>query len=206
MTLAADSLMAVFGYKRVKPRRCKYCRAEFHPQRPGARVCSPECAQALAQKVRGKIERQAEREVKKQTRAQLDALKTIPMLHKEAKTAVHLYVRLRDEGKPCISCDTILIKRGWPGGDYDAGHFRSVGSSSHLRYDADRNIFGQCKYCNDRLAGNHAAYRLRLIDRIGLAAVEAVEADQASVKWTKDGLRAIKALYVAKAKQLKEET
>src|SRR4051812_20738631 len=64
------------------------------------------------------------------------------------KTAMHAFVRARDEGKQCASCDKILIKLGRPGGDYDAGHFRSVGSAAHLRFD-ERNIWGQCKHCND---------------------------------------------------------
>lgn len=188
--------------KSSKSPRCNYCKQPYTPKFPGYKVCSDECGVAYGMKVAAKTRKAAEREVRQQTRKQLDALKTIPMLHNEARTAVHLFVRLRDEGKSCISCDTILIKRGATGGDYDAGHFRSVGSSSHLRYDADRNIFGQCKYCNDRLAGNHSAYRVRLIARIGLQQVESVEADQTLVKWTKDALREIKALYTLKAKEL----
>ncbi len=202
MTKAADSLMSIFGYKRVKPRRCKYCRAEFQPQRPGAKACSPECAQAIAEKVRGKIERQAKREVKKQTRAQLDAIKTLPMLKKEAQTAFNAFIRARDADKPCICCG-LPLSAGDIGGKFDAGHYRSVGSAPHLRFD-ERNVHGQRKVCNRHGAGRAVDYRLGLIARIGMEAVEALEASNDIKRWTKDELRQIKAHYTAKAKQLKD--
>ena len=202
MNQAADSLMAVFGYKRVKTRRCKYCKVEFQPARPGAKVCSVGCAQAIAEKIRGKIERQAKRVVKKQTRAQLDAIKTLPMLKKEAQTAFNAFIRARDTDKPCICCG-LPLSAGDIGGKFDAGHYRSVGSAPHLRFD-ERNVHGQRKSCNRHGAGRAVDYRLGLIARIGLEAVEALEASNDIRKWTKDELREIKAIYIMKAKQLKE--
>lgn len=44
-----------------------------------------------------------------------------------------------------------------------------------------------------------------LIERIGLARVEALEADQASRKYTIDELRAIRDLYRAKLRELVKE-
>ena len=46
-------------------------------------------------------------------------------------------------------------------------------------------------------------YRVGLIKRIGLEAVESLEADQTPKKYTIAELRAIKAHYVAKLKELK---
>ncbi len=50
-----------------------------------------------------------------------------------------------------------------------------------------------------------AGYRLGLIERIGLARVEALEADQAPRKYTADELRAIRDLYRAKLRELVKE-
>ena len=162
------------------------------------RVCSPDCAQSLAKKKREKIERANDQQ-------KLEAMK--PRKHWIAllKKVMHFWVRLRDEGKPCISCDTILVKIGKVGGDYDAGHYRSVGSAKHLEFDGERNIHGQCKRCNDHLGGNYAEYSKRLPARIGQEAFEALECDQNSRSDTIDDLKELIAVYRAKTKQLKKE-
>lgn len=49
-------------------------------------------------------------------------------------------------------------------------------------------------------------YRLGLIGRIGLEAVEALEADNAVHKWTREELIAIRDLYRSKLRALKKET
>ncbi|MNY82825.1 Bacteriophage Lambda NinG protein [compost metagenome] len=49
-------------------------------------------------------------------------------------------------------------------------------------------------------------YRIGLIARIGLEAVDALEADQSVRKYTVDDLKAIKANYRALARELKRAT
>jgi hypothetical protein len=68
-----------------------------------------------------------------------------------------------------------------------------------LRFD-ERNAHGQLKQCNRWGSGRAVDYRLGLIRKIGLAEVEALEADQSVPKWTIEELKAIKAFYAAKAK------
>ena len=87
----------------------------------------------------------------------------------------------------------------------DAGHYRSRGAASHLRYHPD-NCHAQSKYENRHRAGNAVEYRVGLIARIGLAAVEALEADNRVHHWTHDELRAIRDEYRAKLKQLTKGT
>ncbi len=48
-------------------------------------------------------------------------------------------------------------------------------------------------------------YRLGLIQRIGLEAVEALEADNTIRKWTREELREIAATYRAKRKELESK-
>ena len=52
------------------------------------------------------------------------------------------------------------------------------GSAAHLRFD-ERNAHAQRKVCNRWGAGRAVDYRIGLVARIGLAAVEALESDNA---------------------------
>ncbi len=175
-------------------KKCRHCKASFQPSKPLQVACSPLCAIEIAKVKRIKDER-------KDARERREKIKTVSDLKKEAETAVHAYVRSRDEGKPCISCGTPLTAEG-VGGGFDAGHYRSRGAADHLRYDADRNIFGQCKQCNRYLSGNAVAMRKGMIDRVGIGVVDAVENDNTAHKWTRDELIGIKAEYVKKRKAL----
>lgn len=173
--------------------RCKVCREEFAKQRMGQKVCGPKCAAELAA-----VER--EKKAKADYRARKEAIKTRSDWMKEAQTAFNAFIRARDAGKLCICCGLPLALDAI-GGGYDAGHYRSVGSAPHLRFD-ERNVHAQRKQCNRYGAGRAVDYRIGLIARIGLEAVEAIEADQEPRKWSIDELKAIKAEYRAKLKQL----
>lgn len=173
---------------------CKVCQTIFTPLRPMQSVCSARCAMKFARE-RKSLERS---EVKQR----LAALKTIPQLIKEAQTAFNAFIRARDEGKPCICCGQPL-GQGDVGGAYDCGHYRSTGSASHLRFHED-NAHAQRKQCNRYGAGRAVDYRLGLIQRIGLARVEALEADNTPKKWTREELIATRDLYRAKLKELKK--
>jgi hypothetical protein len=70
-----------------------------------------------------------------------------------------------------------------------------------MRFVED-NAHGQCKHCNRHLAGNHVEYRLGLVKRIGLHAVELIEADQTMRKYTKEGLQEISRHYRAEARRI----
>jgi hypothetical protein len=85
----------------------------------------------------------------------------------------------------------------------NAGHFLSVGAAPHLRFN-EQNVHLQCEKCNSYLSGNIAKYRPRLIAKIGLEAVEALESNNTPAKWSIDELKRIKAQYVAKLKELKK--
>lgn len=179
------------------PKNCLHCGKEFLPQYTAMQVCcSLTCAARFAKNQRvAKVK--AERE---QTRERKAALKRIPDLIKEAQREFNSWVRARDAKKPCISCGASLGEGG-VGGGYDCGHFRSTGSAPHLRFD-ERNAAGQCKHCNRYLSGNAVAYRVGLVERIGLEAVSALEADNRVRKWGRDELIAIRDHYKAKLKEL----
>ena len=180
---------------------CKVCRKDFEPRQPMAVVCSLSCAQSLAVSIRGKAQKVAAVKQKRADKVKLDAMRTKPQLVKLAQTAFNSYIRARDADKPCI-CWGKPLQAGGVGGGFDAGHYRSVGSAPHLRFD-ETNCHGQTKHCNNYLAGNHVAYRAGLIERIGPRALELLEADQCLRKYSKDGLIELAKQYRAKARDLK---
>jgi len=199
MTQAADSLMAVFGYKRVKRCRCKYCKQPFAPTRPGDKVCSIDCGVSYGMKAAAKVRQSAEREVKRQTRAKLDALKTLQELAKEAEAAINRLVRIRDRDKPCVSCDR---SASW-GGQWHASHFKSVGSNSALRFNL-WNIHKACSICNNHLSGNIDEYRKRLPSRIGLERVEWLDNHPRGRRYSAEYLRRLKRIANKRASMLEK--
>lgn len=186
-----------------REKKCKACPTRFVPLRPLQVACSPACAVALAQRTREKAEKRQARIERQKTRAQLEAMKTVPQLIAEADRAFCAWVRARDAGKPCICCGGTAKTAALTGGEWDAGHFRSRGAASHLRYD-ERNCHAQLKQCNRR-AWDVASYRANLIERIGLEAVVDLETDNRPHKWSKGELREIRDTYRAKLRELKKE-
>ena len=165
-------------------------------------VCGIECARVHARKILAKQAAAEARQARREIRERKEKLKTRSDYYKEAAKAVRDYVRARDEGKECISCDTILIKCGAVGGDYDCGHYRGVGRAKHLEL-VEMNQNGQCKHCNRDQHGSYHEQRPKMIARYGLEAVEALEADQAPRKFTIDDLKAIKNIYKQKLADLR---
>lgn len=137
---------------------------------------------------------------RKQIRARKMAMKTARSLAREAQIAFNAYIRARDSHLPCICCGKPLPD-STIGGGYDCGHYRSVGSAPHLRFD-ERNAHGQRKQCNRYGAGRAVDYRIGLIARIGLDAVESLEADNVPKKYTREDLKAIKNEYTKKRREL----
>jgi Bacteriophage Lambda NinG protein len=183
----------------LREKSCKACRQPFTPRRPIQPYCGYACEVKAATAAVEKKQARAAKEDRKQTRAQLEAIKTVPMLKKEAQAAFNKYVRLRDAGKPCISCDALPPDLSGLHAGRDAGHYRSTGSADHLRFNED-NCHAQCVKCNQWGAGMAVEYRIGLIKRIGLERVEALESNHDSQKWTRDGLRAIRDEYRAKCR------
>jgi len=178
------------------------CKSAFHPMKPLQAVCGVDCSIALGEKRKRLKQAKERRETASADRVKHEKLKTKSEWTKEAQIEFNKYVRLRDMGKGCISCGS-AVGNGSPGGDGDAGHFRSRGSAPHLRFD-ERNCNLQCKRCNRYLSGNISDYRIGLIQRIGLQAVEQLEADQSPKHYSIDDLKAIKVKYKALARELEK--
>lgn len=138
------------------------------------------------------------------TRLRKEALKTRPQLVEEAEAAVRAYIRVRDHGKPCISCGALPNNDGLiTGSKIDAGHYRSKGAAKHLRFNL-YNIHAQCVRCNRDLSGNGVEYRKGLIERIGLDKVERLELDNTVRRWDKEYLRRLKKVFNKRTRHLKK--
>lgn len=188
-----------------KERICKYCKAKYQPDKPKQIVCSAECAIAYSEKQRTKQLHTQARMERKALREKKQALKTRSDWIKETQIVFNRFIRLRDQHLPCICCGLPLRNNGdnLTGGSYDCGHFRSVGSAPHLRFD-ERNAHGQRKQCNRWGSGRAVDYRIGLCKRIGVAEVEAIEADNTPRHYTIDDLKALKSHYQAKIKEMEK--
>lgn len=181
---------------KVRMRKCavRSCRQPFQPRSMTHKTCSPECAQIY-------VADEKARKARKERQEGLAKLKRRADYLKEAQISFNKFIRERDRlaGHGCISSGRPL---DWSGNAVDAGHYRSIGSAPHMRF-VENNVHAQSKHDNQWKSGNAVDYRIGLIARIGLAAVEALEADNEPRKYTVDELKQIKAEYTAKLKQLK---
>ncbi len=111
----------------------------------------------------------------------------------QAQSQFNRFIRLRDAGKPCISCNRYVEY-----GQLDAGHYRSVGAAPELRFDED-NCHGQCRECNGFKSANKSEYRNHLAEKIGLKRLEAVESYHSPQHWSIEDIHQIEKEYKAKA-------
>lgn len=183
--------------------KCRHCKEPFVKRNMGHVACSPECAIALAEAKRSRDEADDAKRERKELRARREAMKSLADHLADTQRIFNAYIRERDKDLPCICCGrTVTSVTGLGAHGWDAGHYRSVGSAPHLRFD-ERNVHKQLVHCNRYGAGRAVDYRIGLIARIGLATVEALEAEQAIRKWTVQELKGLQVTYRQKLKDLK---
>lgn len=179
----------------VKP--CRICGDSFRPFNSTQVVCGVRCARRVPV-----MARKAAQEDRKATKARLDELRPLSYWMKQAQVAFNAWVRLRDALLPCISCDDALLgEKKFMAGQWDAGHYLTVGARPELRFD-EQNVHKQCKQCNQHLHGNLVRFRVGLIARLGQATVDRLEGPHAPKKYRADDLKAIRDEYRKRAKEL----
>lgn len=166
--------------------KCKVCGVEYVKQRIGQKTCSVACAIVLAKSQTAKTERRADREKRIKLKTRSDWLK-------DAQAVFNRWIRVRDDGQPCISCGRNS------GAKMNAGHYRTVGSSPELRFN-EENCHIQCEHCNSHLSGNIIEYRKRLIEKIGVDRVEWLEGKHEPLKLTIDEIIKLIEVYKDKIK------
>ena len=184
--------------KPPRPKKCRHCKEPFIPARPLQIACEMTCAIALARKT---VEREQEAKRKKERaalRAAREKIKGRGEYMREAQQVFNAWVRERDYGLPCISCGTTADVQ------YAAGHYRTTQACPELRFEP-LNVHVQCnRNCNMGKSGNLIKYRIGLIARIGAEAVAWLEGRHEPKRYSIDDLKAIKAEYQQKLRELKE--
>jgi hypothetical protein len=195
-----------------KARYCKVCETRFKPETIFQWWCCEDHKADYAVMMVGKQREQrakaqqrkreeAQKADRKQLRARKQALKTKPKWKAEAQAVFNRYVRLRDAGKPCISCGATPAQKF--GGTMDCGHYRTRGSAAHLAFNL-HNTAAQCVRCNRDQAGAQKAFEQGLIARIGPEKVEAINNDNRTRTFTKEYYQRIKSIFTRKARRLEK--
>jgi hypothetical protein len=195
---------------KIKPKTCRECHDKYIPQRALQPVCDKyECKVSYAIKSAEKAALAREKKAKREHKERRELAKTARERMPETQRFFNQFIRARDFDKPCISCGKYFDNPIF-GGAYDCGHYLGVGARPDLRFD-EANAHRQCKSCNGG-AGQYArknytvnqAYRINLIERIGLAEVERLEGPGKPKHYTADELNQLKIYYKQKTKELKD--
>lgn len=190
--------VALKATKAPKPKKCKNpsCGVSFTPQRLGQAVCSPRCGLAIKDVNQEKARKSLAQVQRQEIKVRKERLKTRADHLREAQAVFNEWVRLRDADLPCVSCGR------HHDGQYHAGHYRTVGANPEIRFEP-LNVWKQCAPCNTHLSGNLVNYRLSLLQRIGAEKLEWLEGPHPACKHTIEEIKAIKAEYREKIKELK---
>lgn len=130
--------------------RCKNCKQLFEPVRFNQKYCfEPECVKVW-------VTTEQEKQWKKKKAKLKVELMTKKDYEKILQQLVNKYVRMRDKGQPCISCQKPIK------GKMDAGHLYAVGNYPSVRFNL-KNINGQCINCNQYNGGAINDYRLNFV-------------------------------------------
>ena len=174
-----------------KLKKCRVCKTEFFQYTSTQVTCSIKCAIEYAREQEKKKDKSAARRQKKEY---YDNDRKYQL--KLAQKACNEYIRARDGGLGCISCD----KPNDGTHQRHASHYRP-GTNRQLMFN-ELNIHASCQQCNTTKSGNLTEYRIRLIQKIGIEKVEWLESYQGDYKFTLDDIKEIKQFYKEKVKLL----
>jgi hypothetical protein len=169
--------------------RCKNCKERFIAVKFNQKYCvKDECLTAFVNEVKLNGWKQRRKQMKESIKSRKDYLK-------EAQEVFNKYIRLRDDGMLCISCDKEPKKK-------NCGHYYSQGGHSNVRFD-EENCHLQCEHCNTYLSGNLLNYQIGIQKRIGADRLIELGARAHDEKqWTIEELKDIKKKYQKKIQNL----
>ena len=123
---------------------------------------------------------------------------SLEYLKVNTRTVCHDYIKLRDKGKPCVSC-------GQPWNlEHQAGHWKKASDYSNLKFN-EFNIHNQCVGCNIGKEGNVQLYGDNITKRISKEQKKeiermALEYKKVGFKWDRLELNEIREYYKQKIK------
>ena len=170
-------------------KKCKNCKERFNPLHFNQKYCfNKECTNVW-------IESEKDKQWKKKKAKLKQDLMTVQDYVKIAQQLFNKYIRERDKGLKCISCNKKPLKE-------NAGHFFNANNHWNVRFNED-NVHLQCEYCNTFLSGNLINYRTNLIAKIGIERYNELEAkSNVTRKFTVEELKEIIEEYKKKLKEL----
>ncbi len=175
--------------------KCAKCKIEFEPFKRNGIILSKLCTGCLIEKA--KYEKQ--KQWKKKKSVMKDDLKTHKDWLKDLQRVFNTYIRTRDYGKPCISCNRMLRD------NFDAGHLFTVGAYPNIRFNED-NVHGQCVHCNQHLHGAVSEYMINLPARIGQERFDKLLSDRnISNKLTVSEIKDSISYYKMKTKEIESK-
>jgi hypothetical protein len=185
-----------------KQRKCRErapgCYGVYWPRSSFQKTCdNPKCAFKKVDRDKAKKEAKKRAESARETRERKEALKTRGDHLKEAQREFNKFIRMRDAGKPCISCGR------FHDGQMHAGHFLTTAARPDLRF-CEHNCFAQCAPCNNHLSGNIPLYRQSLITILGPDLVDHMETGpRGNSNWSIEEIKEIKQFYREEWKRIK---
>ena len=205
----------------TKTNKCTFCKARFPTDMmtstPAGRFCTHEHAIAYAQAYRDKaMAKHVEKQRKEHRKAKRDNDRTnLNWQHEKTQKAFNKMRRLEefkwfaDRGlEPvCISCSREL------GGDqWCAGHYKTRGAQSGLRYDPMNVYLQHNVHCNRELSGDIAGTKtthgykkgliIRFGDEEGQRIIDYCERNTDTVKWCWQELEEMRSEYACNSREL----
>tara|TARA_B110000503_G_scaffold135296_1_gene215611 strand:- start:413 stop:997 length:585 start_codon:yes stop_codon:yes gene_type:complete len=186
--------------KQLKKKRCKAtgCYVCFDPSQPWVIWCSPECGAVIGLTKLNKLKAAKIKAEKKKDKERKEKQEKVSAVAARVQKYVNKYVNLRDKHLPCICCGKSPYS-----GVRHAGHFKSRGSNSFLRFNL-WNIHSCCYSCNTMKGGNINEYRPALVDKIGAEKVEYLDNAPRSREYTKEYLARLQKIMIKKIKRLEK--
>lgn len=177
-----------------KPAKCRVCKQEYVRQRIGQKVCSIKCSIAQA----------ADKVTKDTKKANIAAKREFyandkKYVEKRARSYFHRWIKWRDRDLPCCACGRSM--NDLPSRAIHACHYRPSGQNSAIRYH-EWNVNLGCSQCNTNKSGNITEYRILLVEKIGVEAVEWLESQNHVYRWTIEELREVRDEYANRLKSL----
>ncbi len=147
--------------KKIKPKKCKNCKELFQVVQFNQKYCfAPECLKIWIYEANLKDWNKRKPILKK-------SIETSKSILVKAQKIFNLWIRKRDEGLNCISCNKVIKE-----GNCDAGHLWSAGGHANVRFN-ELNVNSQCsRPCNKDLSGDPNNYRIGFIRKYGIAKLE----------------------------------
>jgi len=180
--------------------KCCNCKGRFPREDmislPVGKFCSQDCVVEYAIN-KGKKNTETKAKKDHALRKKVFYANDLKLRKRSAQKAFNAFIRERDKLDGCISCDKPY---NWDG-QWHAGHFKTVGARSDLRFNED-NCHKQCSVCNNFMSGNIGNYTNSLVKKIGIKRMDALMLRGGTKKTTCEDYKEIENYYKRKLKEL----